>query len=454
MKIDMEIMYVPQANIYQLRDMMTDWKLTSDKIALASYISAILNIFFSILLISSDDPYYSMNIGCIAIFLVCGFFSKRWHYMGYISSFIGFLLCAVRLSCFPIENNIAAGALLIVCAVPMIFAYKCIYNYRNVFKELKKREGFPNFIANSADLYSNKIYLRTEKEKGKEPEKTFYTEKTTASYNPFSTESDLKEEEFRRQQTARALYKSETKTVDIETDEKTKQKVLLSDAKKQAQELTAKKKYGLTCFGKEIIFLHNDIHISSLEDKRSLMWKWRNNIEWTMNNFGIFAGVLSMSLMCTGLTYSLLGRLLHFLPLIFFMMGTSYMRQNKWYGALITGATVLYTIVTLNHILGLCFLVAAYAVNPGIIFGTIRFVLNYKTYKQLSKEDGFPSFIKNTADLYGDKIYIVEKQPPKVKPDPALRKVKIMNIGVDDKPKKNEDKAWNAFDYMDEEQIL
>ena len=42
----------------------------------------------------------------------------------------------------------------------------------------------------------------------------------------------------------------------------------------------------------------------------------------------------------------------------------------------------------------------------------IMCLINRPIYKALSKEEGFPSFIRNTADLYGDEIYIVEKQEP------------------------------------------
>ncbi len=450
MKIDMEIMYVPQANIYQLRDMMDDWRNTSNKISITAYVCALLNFFVSLILSVSKDPYYAVNMGCSAVFLVCGFASKRWYYVGYLSSFVGFLMCAARLSCFPIKSYMMSGALIIVCAVPMVFAYKCIYNYKTVFCELKKRKGFPNFIANTADLYADKMYFRTEKEKGKQTKEELYKENTEASYNPFSSEEEQENEKFRRQQYASVKTTGEVKVVNFEATQDEKKQINLTEAKKQAKE-SQKYKYGKSVFGREIIFYHNDIHISSIDDKRTLMWKWKNNIEWTMKDFGIFAVVMAMSLMSTSLAYSLIGRLLHYFAIIFLMVGTSYMRQSKWYGALITGLTVLYTIFTTNHILGLGFVIAAYIINPGIIFGTIRFALNYKTYKQLSKEEGFPSFIRTTADLYGDRLYIVEKQEPIVKKDPSQRRVKVMDIGFDEKPKKKDEGAWNAFNYMDEE---
>ena len=43
----------------------------------------------------------------------------------------------------------------------------------------------------------------------------------------------------------------------------------------------------------------------------------------------------------------------------------------------------------------------------------------------------------------------MEKREPVVKGNLQQKRVKVMNIGYDDKPKKDEG-AWNAFDYMDE----
>ena len=62
---------------------------------------------------------------------------------------------------------------------------------------------------------------------------------------------------------------------------------------------------------------------------------------------------------------------------------------------------------------------------------------------------GFPSFITTTSDRYGEKMYITEAP---VKPVKNIygKKTIVMNIGYDE-PEKKEDKAWNAFDYMDEE---
>jgi hypothetical protein len=52
--------------------------------------------------------------------------------------------------------------------------------------------------------------------------------------------------------------------------------------------------------------------------------------------------------------------------------------------------------------------------------------------------------------VFSDELYISEKrEKAKMKEAAAKRPVKVMDIGLDDKPKKD-DGAWNAFDYMDE----
>ena len=48
--------------------------------------------------------------------------------------------------------------------IPCFFAFRCIYNYNDVFLELKKFKEFPDFIQNTADLYGEKIYLKDKDE--------------------------------------------------------------------------------------------------------------------------------------------------------------------------------------------------------------------------------------------------------------------------------------------------
>ena len=58
--------------------------------------------------------------------------------------------------------------------------------------------------------------------------------------------------------------------------------------------------------------------------------------------------------------------------------------------------------------LAICFLI----LSRRVWLACIMCIINRPIYKALSKEEGFPSFIRNTADLYGEQAYIVEKQAP------------------------------------------
>ena len=51
-------------------------------------------------------------------------------------------------------------------------------------------------------------------------------------------------------------------------------------------------------------------------------------------------------------------------------------------------------------------------INIKLFLPTVRYIINYPMYKELSKHEGFPSFVRNYADIYGSRMYIVEKQEP------------------------------------------
>jgi hypothetical protein len=136
--------------------------------------------------------------------------------------------------------------------------------------------------------------------------------------------------------------------------------------------------------------------------------------------------------------------------IVVFVVGTNCMKMGKIRGVVITVAAFVASLSLVEGEFAALFLLSAYICNPGIIFGTVRFALNYRYYKELSHMEGFPSFIRTTADLYADKIYIVDKKEVVKRKDPSEKVIRVMDIGYDNEPPK-EDKAWNAFDYMDEE---
>lgn len=438
MKFNMETMYVPASTIHQKRAMMTDWRTTSDRAGLFSYISAVVSVAMSLYLLANGDDNFYIYIPCIFVFLIGGYLCKKWKYMGYIAVLIA-VLCSASRFAFPMpESFLVNGSIIAVCLFNFIagfFALRCMSNFYTVFKELEKCPGFPDFIANTADLYADKIYL-------KDVDENIYDNKFEASYNPFNSAEDIKNEEIRRNLDLKSDGIEEKITMDI-TGEKTAGTPQNEFPKKQPQEIQSK-----TIFGRYIIFPHTDFSTSSFEEKKDFMGYWNYNIEFTTSNFVLFAFFLMIAGMAAGFGSPI--TLAYFAIVLVFVFGTNYLKMGKFIGVPIIVIGMLCTSVFFSSAISAIFTVAAYIVNPGMILGTIRFVLNYKYYKELSTMDGFPSFIRTTADLYGDKIYIVEKKEVVKRVDPSQRVIQVMDIGYE-KEEKKEDKAWNAFDYMDEQ---
>jgi hypothetical protein len=169
------------------------------------------------------------------------------------------------------------------------------------------------------------------------------------------------------------------------------------------------------------------------------------------------------------------GAAIYFVSLTVYVFGTNFIKLNQIIGVpLIIGSVFSY-----------CSSIGTNVVSAGFVFvvliyfcitmlpGLIKFAVNFSAFKQLSKQKGFPSFIEDSADLYADQIYILEKPKPIVKmekPEPI-----IMDIGYDEEEKNKrfkefrrvnefnyqeqnksnrslrEDKGWNAFDYLDKD---
>ncbi len=456
MKLDMEVMYVPQANIYQLRDMMLDWKKTTRYAYNCSYISAIFFAVVTLVCFILKEELYYVNIGFSLLFAVSGFGIQKSYTAGYLGAFLSFAASFVRVKYLPFESTPLCVAAVIAGLLALPFVFRLVYNYTNVYKELEKRNGFPLFIANTADLYADKIYLKTEKERGKNVEENTYKTNTQAAYNPFSSQEEIREEEFNRQQAAHGRSIKEPIVMNFDADEETRRMIMLTEAKRKARE-DQTYTYGVTAFGKELVFAHNDLLTASDEEKRGLMWKWNNNVEATRKNFFVFMMLMLTAVMGSTLG-SIINALFNFLIIIVFTMGLNYMKMGKKIGPVITIVGFLWSLTLFNNFLVVCLVIGAYVSNPGIIYGTIRFILNYKIYAELKTHDGFPSFIRTTADMYGNQIYMVEKRETRVKKD--LSKFKYMDYDELLKESKRqgnvpeetyENTAWNAFNYIDEE---
>ncbi len=434
MKLSMETMYVPVANIHQKRDMIADWRTTSDNASKFSLIAALVSVLATISMKFFHNDFYFIFLGSAALFLLGALFCKKWHFSAYVSIIIGLLVTcswvSFGLSVDKILEIVCFSVVFIVQSIPVFYSYRCIHNYSSVFKELKKCKGFPNFIANTADIYGDKMHIK---------EKT-NSDNVQASYNPFNTQNDIRSEKFRREQDLKVSGKKNRVEQD---DEKT-------DSQERVRiEQNIEYKYGFTILGKEIKFLHNDISSSSFEEKKKLMYQWNHYIKEAEKDFFIPLFLMMVSIMGAGFG-SFSGFFLYaFVPL--YIMFFNYLKMSKAfapYGIFVVVAFYLVSVMN-NFIsagLAIGFLVCSYRVWRACIMC----IINRSIYKALSKEEGFPSFIRNTADLYGEQAYIVEKREPVKRRVLSDHEKIVMNIGLDEEPKK-EDKAWNAFDYMDEE---
>lgn len=437
MKLNMETMYVPQSTIFQKKDMMNDWEKTSKIASICSYISAFLSVIDAFL---CKGVYQWVLLGIAMGFIICGILCRKWKLWGYILSFgfiMGFSVASVQtfndfnlsLKVFIITANVFAF-------LWMYFPLRCVYNYNHVFKELQKSKGFPSFIMNTADLYGEKLYY-------KDGEETQYEKNIQVSHNPFNTPEDIRNEEFFR-----------TQNVKIKGEEKTLHKDL-TDEEGSAEKLKPKdenrKKYGKKIFGLELVFEHTDIATASFDEKKSLMFKWNSLTENIDGRIVFFAFLMMVAILINSITNT--KSLWAYIFIAVLVFGTNYMKMGKLFGAFLTVASIIccwcVPFMFGENIARTAFVVFAGIFSLTLIIPSVKYILNHHIYRELSTQEGFPSFVRTSADLYGDKLYIVEKREKikrqKASPDGMLR----MDIGYD-LPKK-QDKAWNAFDYMDEQ---
>lgn len=434
MKLSMETMYVPVANIKQKKDMIDDWRFTSDKASKFAFVAALVSILATISMKFFHNDFYFIFLGSGALFLLGGLFCKKWYFTAYISVFLGLLVtcswASFGLSKEKILEICCFAVVVIVQAVPVFYSYRCIHNYTPVFKELKKCKGFPNFIANTADIYGDKMYIKDKKA----------SDKTQVSHNPFNTKNDIIEEKFRREQDLRVSGK---KVAPQQSEDNSASQARITIDK------NVEYKYGFTIFGREIRFLHNDISSSSFEEKKRLMYKWNHYLKEAERDFFIPLFFMMVSIMGAG--FGSATGLFKYLFIPLYIMFFNYLKTSKAfapYGIFIV--VLLYLGSVANNFMSVGLAIGFLILSRRVWLACIMCIINRPIYKALSKEKGFPSFIRNTADLYGDEMYIVEKTEP-IKRNAVRNTEKIiMNIGFDEEPKK-EDKGWNAFDYMDEE---
>lgn len=419
MKFDMETAYIPYTSIFEKKEMMHDWENTSNRAAIFGFIAAAFGFILGGSCSDFGDYFEFSTYGCSVALIIGGIYCRKWKIFAYWLNIIAFVYCDTLAVLYLKEMTTTPIAALVginfACIPMMYFCLRCIYNYNSVFKELEKSKGFPSFIANTADMYADKMYIK---------------EETAGKYK-----------------TAESKDKPIIMNIDVNP---TKQEI--------AERKKKKYKYRLSIFGINIIFPHDAPKDMSFNDKKGFMFDWNKNVELARSDMFIH-----MLLMMVGTLFSVIGSggiypiIAGYSSILLVILGTNYMKLGKFFGALMA-MVALFMYLSIYFFVGDSgkgipgmFILVISLVNLKILLPAIRFFINYPTYKELSKHEGFPSFVRTTADLYADKMYIVEKREPK-----KTRKLKDsekfhMDIGFEEKPK--EEKGWNAFDYMDKERI-
>ena len=430
MKFSMEKMYVPVASNDEKREMMSDWRQTSGRVRNWSLICAVAAGFFAAILGTYGDELFVVFAATMVVLLLSAVLVHKWFLSGYtcviVATVLGFTRLLVPLSDeFFLAAAVIAGVFLPL--VPCFFAFRCIYNYNEVFLELKKFKEFPEFIQNTADLYGEKIYLKDE-------DNNHFDDKFQAAYNPFNTQRDVYREEFLRQQESKANKRLGKRVMDIDVD------------KDNVRSTPDVKRYR-TVFGYEWKMCHCNLLTASPDERKAVADKWRENYMLAEKGFG-FTVILMAFCVMAGSFGSLAG-MLNYLAIVVFISGITYMKLSNPVAPLIALGSLIYIgILASANSIGLCLFAGVLLSCRWLFLSIIRFYANYGTYKQLKGLPGFPSFISTTTDLYGDKLYITEKPVAPIKKVNGQNKI-VMNIGFDE-PQKKEDKAWNAFDYMEE----
>lgn len=446
-RFNMDTTYIPEASIYEHRDLMFEWEEAVKYGTISGLVTAVCAFLIGYLCSDFGDWYEFPLYGVMLALLVGSNFARKWKYPAYwvnVVAFLGYI--AIWLIGFREMGRdalIMSGIGLASGSVMSFFNLKCIRNFYPVFKELEKCKGFPSFIANSADLYGEKLYLKDEETAD---------DKYKASHNPFNSKEEIEKEEFARNQNLKSNAKTE-KVLNVGEEKGNN----YANKRRNATNNYKKEEYGFSILGLDIVFPHNYIPAMSFEDKKDLMFKWNSNVEAATGHL-----VIPLFFMILGTLFSFIGGR-SFIPVfagigsvLFTIIGTNNMKMGNLRGAFET-LIALGVYASIGGFVGgggngipMVFVFVSSLVNIIIVLPTLRYIINYHIYRQLSTQEGFPTFIRTYSQKYAKDMYILEDEPRVEKKPPVNKEKLVMNIGYDEKPKADEG-AWNAFNYMDEE---
>lgn len=446
-RFNMDTTYIPEASIYEHRDLMFEWEEAVKYGTISGIVTAVCAFLIGYLCSDFGDWYEFPLYGVMLALVVGSNFARKWKYPAYwvnVLAFLGYIVLWLigfremgRDALIMSAIGLASGCL------TSFFNLKCIRNFYPVFKELEKCKGFPSFIANTADLYGEKLYLKDEETAD---------DKYKASHNPFNSKEEIEKEEFARSQNLKSNAKTE-KVLNVGEEKGD------TPANKRSSSASNYKKeeYGFSILGLDIVFPHNYIPAMSFEDKKALMFKWNSNVNAATGHL-----VIPLFFMILGTLFSFIGAR-SFIPVfagigsvLFTIIGTNNMKMGKLRGAFETLAA-LGVYAAIGGFVGgggngipMVFIFVSSLVNIIIVLPTLRYIINHHIYRQLSTQEGFPTFIRTYSQKYAKDMYILEDEPRVEKKPPVNKEKLVMNIGYDEKPKADEG-AWNAFNYMDEE---
>ena len=432
--LNMETAYVPAAKLKQVQEMMSNWRENNKRIRICSFITVATSIFSAMNFVYEEKwDACLINFMVALIFLIAGIMVTKSSRVVYCIPFLGLMIFSV-LPVQYVDMTIRTFFMLTVFIPALVaswFSYKALYNYRNVYIPLTKRKGFPNFVFSTADMYANKMYLKNK------DEKTVAEKRVEASFNPFNEQEDITDEEVERMNTLR--YE------ELKRHEKDLVKGPYYESKevKHSADMEEKYEHGFSIFGIDFIIPHNKIEGATKAENRKVMGRWNELKKNMFENEFLWIFLLAACIMVYMWTSPSVAGLLLYIFLALYVIGTNFVKKDEAKGFPLVLCIYLFALIPAMFVTQIVLALFTIVKLPGYI----RWLCNLPIYRKLSKQPGFPSFVENTADVYGEQMYIIEKQEPNKKL-PKLDPI-IMDIGYDNDEKK--DKGWNAFDYLEKD---
>lgn len=181
---------------------------------------------------------------------------------------------------------------------------------------------------------------------------------------------------------------------------------------------------------------HGNINTYTFDGKAHLMKQWNQikKLAFRFSHFALFTSLLGAAFNFKnplGVTIALIITVLQFL-----FLGNA--RKNNKPGIVLYNISLLIYIFTLSftsHEISAAFVGVACIVNVMVFIFNIPLFINFGVLTELSKQDGFPSFVKTSVDLAKDAQWEAKRKTKENKAVPATEKI-IMNIGYDGEEKK------------------